>query len=154
MEDVNRRSALSLGLVGALAPLLASSSPARAQGLGDWVPNYSPNDGEDIGGGRRVVQIGEVESQMSAYSKIQIIDIVVQPGGGDPAPEVMDMDMICFIIAGSFRIEKEGLEPYEVHAGDYYTCGIGKTDFATNIGDTIGIHRIALLVPADGTMDG
>ena len=154
MEGIDRRSALSLGLVGALVPLLASSGPARAQALGDWVPNYSPTDGEDIGGGRRVVQIGEVESQISAYSKIQIVDVIHQVGGGDPAPSVMDMDMICFIIAGSFRIEKEGLEPYEVHAGDYYTCGIGKTDFATNIGDTVGIHRIALLVPADGTMDG
>ena len=153
MEDVDRRSALSLGLVGALAPLLASAGPARAQSLADWVPNYSPTDGDDIGSGRRVVQVGEVESQISAYSKIQIVD-VIHHGGGDPEPEVMDMDMVCFIIAGSFRITKEGLEPYEVHAGDFYTCGKGKTDFATNIGDTVGIHRIALLVPADGTMYG
>jgi quercetin dioxygenase-like cupin family protein len=149
MESIDRRSALSLGLVGALAPLLASTGSVRAQALGDWVPNYSPTDGEDIGGGRRVVTIGEQESQIDAYSKIQIVDVVVQPGGGDsPDDPPMDMDMICFIIAGSFRIQKEGLEPYEVHAGDYYSCGIGKKDMATNIGDTVGIHRIALLVPA------
>jgi hypothetical protein len=58
------------------------------------------------------------------------------------------MDMMCFIIAGSFRITKEGLEPYVVNAGDFYSCGLGKTDFSENIGDGIGIHRIALLVPA------
>ena len=149
MEGINRRSALSLGLVGALAPLLASAGPARAQANPDWVPNYSPTEGEDIGGNRRMVAVGEVESQIEAYSKIQVVDIVIQPGGGDPpGGSMMDMDMVCFIIAGSFRIEKEGLEPYEVHAGDYYTCGMGKKDMATNIGDTVGIHRIALLVPA------
>ncbi|HVG48367.1 MAG TPA: hypothetical protein VM899_09575 [Rubellimicrobium sp.] len=149
MEDIDRRSALSLGLVGGLAPFLASAGPARAQALGDWVPNYSPTDGEDIGGGRRVITLGEQESQIPAYSKIQIIDIVVQPGGGaSPDDPPMDMDMICFIIAGSFRIQKEGLEPYVVNAGDYHSCGMGKKDLDTNIGDTVGIHRIALLVPA------
>jgi len=35
-----------------------------------------------------------------------------------------------------------------VNAGDFYSCGLGKTDYAENIGGTVGIHRIALLVPA------
>ena len=146
--EVDRRSALSLSLVGAVAPLLASSSPARAQALGNWVPNYSPTDGEDIGGGRRFIDLGMQPSFIPAYSSIQVIEVIFQPGAADPPGPPMDMDMMCFIIAGSFRIEKEGLEPYEVHAGDFYSCGMGKTDFATNIGDTVGIHRIALLMPA------
>ena len=148
MEGVDRRSALSLGLVGALAPLLASSGPARAQGNPGWVPDYSPTEGDELSPGRRGYAVGEQESQMSAYSKIQVYDIVFQPGAVDPEPTVMDMDMMCFIIAGSFRITKEGMEPYVVNAGDFYSCGLGKTDFAENIGDGIGIHRIALLVPA------
>ena len=72
--EVDRRSALSLGLVGAVAPLLASSSPARAQALGDWVPNYSPTDGEDIGGGRRFIDLGLQPSFIPAYSSIQVIE--------------------------------------------------------------------------------
>ena len=69
MECIDRRSALSLGLFGAFAPLLASSGPARAEATADWVPNYAPTDGEDIGGDRRVVTLGERESQFPAYSK-------------------------------------------------------------------------------------
>ncbi len=148
MDGLDRRSALSLGLVGALAPLLASAGPARAQGNPDWVPDYSPTEGKELSPGRRVYDVGEQESQMSAYSKIQVYDVVFQPGATDPEPTVMDMDMMCFIIAGSFRITKEGLDPYVVNAGDFYSCGKGKTDYAENIGDGIGIHRIAILVPA------
>lgn len=149
MPHIDRRSALSLGLVGAVTPLLASSGPARAQSLGDWVPDYSPTDGEDIGGGRRLIDLGAQPSFMPAYSSIQVIDVVFQPGAADPADGgPMDMDMMCFIIAGSFRIEKEGQEPFEVKAGEFYSCGIGTKEVASNIGDTVGIHRIALLMPA------
>lgn len=149
MEGIDRRSALSLGLVGAVAPLLASPGPAQAQSLGDWVPNYSPTDGADIGGGRRVVDLGMQPSFIPAYSSIQVIDVIHQPGGADPADSPpMDMDMMCFIIAGAFRIEKEGHEPFEVKAGDFYSCGIGTKEIATNIGEGVGIHRIALLMPA------
>jgi hypothetical protein len=60
----------------------------------------------------------------------------------------MDMDMVCHIIAGEFRIQKTGIPAYVVKEGDIYTCGIGKKDQATNIGNVVGIHRIALLIPA------
>ncbi len=147
--DVDRRSALSLGLVGAVAPLLASSSPARAQTLMDWAPNYAPTDGQDIGGGRRFIDLGMQPSFIPAYSSIQVIEVIFEPGAADPPDgPPMDMDMMCFIIAGAFRIEKEGHEPFEVKAGDFYSCGIGTKEIATNIGDTVGIHRIALLMPA------
>ena len=145
MGGIDRRSALSLGFVASVAPLLAFSGPARAE----LVPNYSPTDGEEIGPGIRLVEVGTQESQMSAYSSIKIIDIFYQPGASDsPDDPPMDTDMICFILAGSFTIQKEGLEPYEVHEGDFYSCGIGKKDLATNIGPGVGIHRIALLMPA------
>jgi hypothetical protein len=149
MDGVDRRSALSLGLVGALAPLLASSGPARAQTNEDWVPNYSPTEGQELSPGRRLYEVGTQPSYMSAYSSIQVIDVVFEPGAADPPDGgPMDMDMMCFIIAGSFRIEKDGFEPFEVKAGDFYSCGIGTKEIATNIGDTVGIHRIALLMPA------
>jgi quercetin dioxygenase-like cupin family protein len=76
-----------------------------------------------------------------------IVDVVFQPGAGDPSEQPMDMDMVCFITAGEFTIRKRG-EEFTVKEGDIYTCGKGKTDMATNISDVVGIHRIALLVPA------
>ena len=74
MENLSRRSALMLGLTAsaAAAPLLASATPALASGGG--VPNYGPNDGKDIGNGRRLVEVGEVESQIDAYKVVKIID--------------------------------------------------------------------------------
>ena len=145
MEIVDRRSALSLGMIASFAaPLIALSGPARAE-----MPKYGPTDGMDIGRDRRVIEVGMQESQISAYKAIKIIDIAYQPGASDsPDDPPMDMDMVCFILAGAFTIQKTGIEPYTVKEGDFYTCGIGKKDLATNIGDGVGIHRIALLLPA------
>jgi quercetin dioxygenase-like cupin family protein len=56
--------------------------------------------------------------------------------------------MMCYILAGEFSIKKMGKEPYTVKEGDFYTCGKGRTDHATNIGNGVGIHRIAILIPA------
>jgi hypothetical protein len=147
MEKVSRRSALTFGAAAAAAtPLLAFATPALASGGG--VPNYGPNDGKDIGNGRRLVEVGEVESQIDAYKMVKIIDVVYQPGAADPADQpVMDMDMVCHIIASEFRIQKKGIPAYTVKEGFIYTCGKGKTDQATNIGGVVGIHRIALLMP-------
>jgi hypothetical protein len=60
----------------------------------------------------------------------------------------MDVDMMCHIIAGEFRIQKKGIPAYIVKEGGVYSCGKGKTDQATNLSGGVGIHRIALLIPA------
>ena len=145
MEEMNRRSAIVFGASVAATPLVAFASPARAAA----VPNYGPTDGKDIGAGRRLIEVGEQESQIAAYKSIKIVDVVYPPGASDPDDQpVMDMDMVCHIIAGEFRIQKTGIPPYIVKDGGIYTCGIGKKDKATNISNVVGIHRIALLVPA------
>ena len=145
MEDINRRSTLTLGLAAAAAtPLFIFATPAGAA-----APAYGPNDGMELSPGVRMVEVGTQESQIDAYKSIKIIDIVYQPGAADPPGDpVMDMDMVCHIIAGEFTIQKTGIPAYTVKEGDIYTCGIGKKDQATNISNVVGIHRIALLVPA------
>ena len=148
MEGMDRRSALSLGLAASAIPLLAFSRPARAE----LAPNYSPTDGEEIAPGVRVVEVGSQVSDIPAYSDIQVVDIVFQPGARDPAegatPSPMDTDMICFILAGSFRIENEGQEPFEVKEGEFYSCGKGTLQVTTNTGSGVGIHRAAVLKSA------
>lgn len=135
---------MALGLTAATAPLFVFATPAGAA-----APAYGPNDGVDIKAGRRLVEVGTQESQITAYKSIKIIDIIYPPGAADPADDpVMDMDMVCHIIAGEFTIQKTGIPAYTVKEGDIYTCGIGKKDQATNISNVVGIHRIALLVPA------
>ena len=143
MEDINRRATLTLGLAAAAAtPLFAFAAPAGAA-----APTYGPNDGKELSPGIRLVEIGEMPSEIAAYKKVMIVDVVFQPGAGDPKEGLMDMDMVCHITSGEFTIRKRGKE-FNVKEGDIYTCGKGKTDMATNISKVVGVHRIALLVPA------
>lgn len=148
MIFVNRRSTLSLGSVGLVAsatiPFLGLSMPARAE-----IPAYGPNDGAEMSPGVRWVDIGEVESQIAAYKMIKYGDAIYQPDAIDPADQpLMDMDMFCYILQSDFEIHKAGIPAYSVMAGGCYTCGIGKSDQARNIGSGLGIMRVAMFVPA------
>jgi mannose-6-phosphate isomerase-like protein (cupin superfamily) len=144
MEDLNRRSAMALGLtVAAATPLVALATPA---GAAEIVPTYGPNDGDEIAPGVRLVEVGTWESDMTGIKSVLVMDAVFQPGAADKE-SVMDNDMICFITAGEFTIKKAD-KKFNVKKGDYYTCGKGKTDHATNISKEVGIHRITILIPA------
>jgi glyoxylate utilization-related uncharacterized protein len=89
---------------------------------------------------------GTWDSDMTGIKSVQVLDAVFQPGAADKE-SVMDNDMICFITAGEFTIKKVDKE-FNVKKGEYYTCGKGKTDHATNISKEVGIHRITILIPA------
>ena len=146
---VNRRSALSIGSLGftaaAATPLLALATPAWAEGI----PVYGPNDGAILSPGVRWVGLGEVESQIAAYKKVMFGDAIYQLGAADPVDQpLMDTDMFCYILQSDFKIQKAGIPAYVVKQGEAYTCGKGKSDQGTNIGNVIGIMRVAMLMPA------
>ena len=143
MNEISRRSALTLGAATAAAtPLLAL---ARSGAAAEIVPTYGPNDGTELAPGVRLVEVGTFDSDMTGAKKIQILDVVFQPGAADKE-SVMDNDMVCFITAGEFKIKKSDKE-FTVKKGEYYTCGKGKTDHATNISKEVGIHRVTVLIP-------
>ena len=92
-----------------------------------------------------MVEVAKLDSEISAYKSIALVDIVFQPGS--VAPEsVMDNDMVCHITSGEFKIKK-GAKEFTVKEGEVYTCGKGKTDMATNTSAVVGVHRIAILMP-------
>ena len=67
MEDIDRRSALALGMVTAAAtPLLALATPA---GAAELVPEYGPNGGVEDAPGIRIVEVGTWESDMTGIKK-------------------------------------------------------------------------------------
>jgi hypothetical protein len=146
MEEINRRSALKIGLATAAAtPLLVLTTPT---GGAEIVPKYGPNDGKEIAPGVRIVEVGSWNSDMTGIKSVQVLDAVFQPGAADKE-SVMDNDMVCFITAGEFTIKKTNPDKeFNVKKGEYYTCGKGKTDHATNISKEVGIHRITVLIPA------
>ena len=142
MRDMNRRSALALGLAATAAtPLLTFASPALAK-----TKEYGKNDGKEIAPGVRVVELGTFESDIPAYKSINMVDIVFQPGAVFPE-SMMDNDMLCYITAGEFTIKKPDRE-FKVKEGEMYACAKGKTDGATNTSNGVGIHTIGILIPA------
>ena len=81
MEDLNRRSAMALGLTAAAAvPLVALARPA---GAAEIVPAYGPNDGEELSPGVRMVEVGTWDSDMTGIKSVQVLDIIYQPGAAD-----------------------------------------------------------------------
>ena len=140
MNKMNRRSAIALGVTAAtIAPLFATATFAKAK-------KYGPKEGKEIAPGVRLVEVGTGNSDIPAYKSISIVDIVFQPGAHAPQT-VMANDMVCTITAGAFTIKKADKE-FKLKVGDMYTCAKGKTDEATNTSKEVGIHRIAVLVPA------
>ncbi|MER8846803.1 hypothetical protein [Mesorhizobium australicum] len=141
MSSMNRRSAIALGVTAAAAaPLFAMATPAKA------AKQYGPNDGKEIAPGVRVVEVGTGNADIATYKSIAIVDVVFQPGAHAPAM-MMDNDMVCTITAGEFTIKKVDKE-FKLKEGDMYTCAKGKTDEATNTSTVVGVHRIAVLLPA------
>ena len=140
MKTINRRSAIALGVTAAtVAPLFATATFAKTK-------KYGANEGKEIAPGVRVVEVGTGNSDIPAYKSISIVDVVFQPGAHVPAT-MMDNDMVCTITAGTFTIKKADKE-FKLKVGDMYTCSKGKTDEATNTSKEVGVHRIAVLVPA------
>lgn len=140
METMNRRSAIALGVTAAaVTPLFALARSATAK-------EYGPNEGKEVAPGVRVVEVGTGNADIPAYKSISIVDIVFQPGAVFPET-VMDADMVCTIATGEFTIKKAD-EEFKLKEGDMYTCAKGKTDGATNTGAAVGVHRVAILIPA------
>lgn len=130
MEEINRRSALTIGLTTAAAtPLFALATPA---GAAEIVPTYGPNEGKELAPGVRLVEVGKWDSEMTGIKSVLVLDAVFQPGAADKE-SVMDNDMVCFITSGEFTIKKTNPDK-EYHA--------------TNISKEVGIHRITVLIPA------
>ena len=140
MKTLNRRSAIALGVTAAaITPLFTLVASAKTK-------KYGPKDGKEIAPGVRVVEVGTGNADIPAYKSISIVDVVFQPGAHAPAM-MMDNDMVCTITAGAFTIKKVDKE-FKLKEGDMYTCAKGKTDESTNTSKEVGVHRIAILIPA------
>ena len=94
----------------------------------------------------RALPFSTGDSDIPAYKSIAVVDVVFQPGAHAPQM-VMDNDMVCTITSGAFTIKKADKE-FKLKEGDMYTCAKGKTDEATNTSKEVGVHRIAVLIPA------
>jgi quercetin dioxygenase-like cupin family protein len=133
MEDVNRRSALVLGMTAAtVAPFFASTKPASAS-------MYGPEEGKEYHPGVRVIMLGKSDSTIPAYKSIQLSDTVFQPGSTWP-DEAMPNDMVCTVIEGELEIT-QGSKKFICKSGVVYSCGKDVHEAATNKGSVPAVMR-------------
>ena len=134
MDNMNRRSAITLGLtVAAAAPLVALPTPADAQ-------MYSADAGKEIMPGIRQVELGEWPVKFGSYTKAVVNDFVMGPGTAFPE-EVMKNDMLCQIVEGEIWIKQDGNE-FTAKVGHVYSCVAGTVVEDKNDGATAAIMRV------------
>jgi quercetin dioxygenase-like cupin family protein len=139
MEDLNRRSAMALGLTAVAAtPLVVLATPAVAE-------MYGPDEGKEFHPGVRVVMLGKRDSLIKAYKEVQLSDAVFQPGSTWP-DEPMANDMVCTVIEGELEITQGDLK-FTCKSGDVYSCGKDTHESATNKGTVAAVMRTIDLLP-------
>ena len=138
MPDLDRRSVLTLSLVGASGLVLPGGAAAQT---------YGPNEGKERGPGVRQVDLGERESSIPAYKTVRLRDIVIQPGAKTPDNMMMN-DMLCHITEGELSVVQNEKQ-FTAKKGDVWTCARGITTEGTqNKGSAVAVMRIIDLLPA------
>jgi quercetin dioxygenase-like cupin family protein len=134
MREINRRSAIALGVAMTTGPLVAWATPAAAK-------TYGATEGKEIFPGVRVVTLGTRPSEIGAYKNVEMIDVVFQPKAAFPIGEPMEHDMVCQVTEGELQV-KQGDKEFAVKEGDVWSCGKGSTtEGATNSGSAVAVMR-------------
>jgi quercetin dioxygenase-like cupin family protein len=137
MSDLDRRSALALGLVGMSGLVLSDAAAAQT---------YSPTEGKELTKGVRQVDLGEWASLIAPYKTVRLRDVILQPGAKTPDNAMMN-DMVCHMTEGELAVVQNE-KAFTVKKGDVWTCAKGITTEGTqNKGSTVAIMRIIDLLP-------
>jgi hypothetical protein len=130
MQNVNRRSAVALGLAAASAAVV---KPAAAQTAG--YKDATPWPGVVV----RAYD-GETPSLIPGFKTVSMRDVIVQPGSKTMGPPMMNA-MICHITEGELRVEQEG-KTFEAKKNFVWTCNKDTKEQVSNVGSAIAIMRI------------
>jgi quercetin dioxygenase-like cupin family protein len=132
MLDIDRRSALAIGIAGLSGLVLPEQAAAQT---------YGPNEGKELTQGVRQIDLGERESLIPAYKKVHLRDIVLQPGAKTPDNAMMN-DMLCHMTEGELAVVQNDKQ-FTVKKGDVWTCAKGiSTEGTQNKNNAIAIMRI------------
>ena len=138
MEDMNRRSALALGLSVGAVPMLAFATPAVAA-------MYAADAGKEILPGIRQVDISKGAIEIGGYKSAVVTDYVFAPGSGFPN-EAMKNDMVCQIIEGELWV-KQGDKEYTAKAPFVFACGKDTFEEDKNQSNAAAVMRVIDLMP-------
>lgn len=139
MDDVNRRSVLTLGMACAAAvPALLIPSTASAE-------RYSADEGEQLAPGVRRIQLSKHAAEIPTYKMVTMVDVVFQPNSKYVNP-AMANDMVCHCVEGELLVDQGMGKPFVAKAGDVWSCRKGMPETTENRGGTVGIMRVISLI--------
>ncbi len=130
MTQVDRRSALAIGLAAASAAMV---KPAAAQTTGYKDTTVAP------GVVNRVY--GEGPSIIPGFKTISLRDIIIQPGSKTPENQVMMNAMVCHVTEGELRVVQDG-KTFTAKKDFVWTCNKDTKEHSANDGRVVAIMRI------------
>ena len=130
MTQVDRRSALAIGLAAASAAMV---KPAAAQTTGYKDTTVAP------GVVNRVY--GEGPSIIPDLKTVSLRDIIIQPGSKTPENQVMMNAMVCHITEGELRVVQDG-KTFTAKKNFVWTCNKDTIEHSANDGRVVAIMRI------------
>jgi hypothetical protein len=132
MKDIDRRTALILGLAAASVPAVGVG-PAVAQTTG------APAD-KNLGPGVVERIYGRVPSMVPGFKTVQLRDIIFEPKSHWEARS-MPQPMVCHIVEGELRIVQDGKE-MKAPKNFVYTCNTGMREEDFNEGTSVAVMRV------------
>ena len=130
MQNVDRRSALALGLAAASVAVV---KPAAAQATG--YKDATPWPGVVV----RTYD-GETPSLIPGFKTVSMRDVIVQPGSKTMGPPMMNA-MICHITEGELQVEQDG-KTLTAKKNFVWTCNKDTKEQVSNTGTVVAVMRI------------
>jgi quercetin dioxygenase-like cupin family protein len=133
MQNVNRRSAMALGVAAASATLV---KPAAAQtGGSPAATETSPFPGVVIRA------YGEEHSLIPGFKTVAMRDVILQPGAKTKEETEMMNAMVCHVAEGELRIVQDG-KTITGKKNYAWTCNKGTKEHVINDSNAVAIMRI------------
>lgn len=133
MKELDRRSALAIGLAAASAAMV---KPVAAQ-------TTDPLAGKDTTTAPGVVSrvYGDGPSMIPGFKTVSMRDIIVQPGMKPPENQGMPNAMVCHVTEGELRVVQDG-KTFTAKKNYVWTCNKGTKEQVFNDGKVVAIMRI------------
>ena len=134
MKNLDRRSALTIGLAAASAAVV---NPAASQPV-----DYKE---KEIAKGVVRRDYSEGLSMVPGFKTVTLRDIIVQPGATSVENSVMPNAMVCHILEGELQVVQDG-KTIAARKNFVWTCDKGTKEHVTNKGKVVAIMRITDLI--------
>jgi quercetin dioxygenase-like cupin family protein len=134
MQNIDRRSALNLGLAAAATTAMvktASAQTAPSSGAAETSP--AP--------GVVVRTYGEEHSLIPSFKTVVMRDVILQPGAKTQENTEMMNAMVCHIAEGELRVVQDG-KPFTAKKNYVWTCNTGTKEHVINETNAVAIMRI------------